>query len=240
MDDLIDIIEYKNYKIKTYHDFDPESPREWDSISRMICFHSGYNLGDAHTYDNPVELFSDLLQKLPEKVLIKELSLIDMSSEEMKEMEADPIGYIDNNFYNNSEDFDFLYEILQSYYIFLPIYLYDHSGITINTTGFSCPWDSGQVGFIYMSYEEAKDNFGNLCDTELKKKAEDILRSEVNIYDNYIRGDVYGYMIEQDDIDIVDSCWGFYEYDYMVDVAKDIIDYIESKESLKNKQIKKE
>ena len=27
--------------------------------------------------------------------------------------------------------------------VILPLYLYDHSGITMNTTGFSCPWDSG-------------------------------------------------------------------------------------------------
>ena len=30
-------------------------------------------------------------------------------------------------------------------------FIYDHSGITMNTTGFSCPWDSGQVGWIYCS-----------------------------------------------------------------------------------------
>ena len=30
----------------------------------------------------------------------------------------------------------------------LPLYLYDHSGLTIATTPFSCPWDSGQVGWI--------------------------------------------------------------------------------------------
>lgn len=35
--------------------------------------------------------------------------------------------------------------------VVLPLYLYDHSGITINTTGFSCPWDSGQVGFTYAT-----------------------------------------------------------------------------------------
>ena len=33
--------------------------------------------------------------------------------------------------------------------VILPLYLYDHSGITMNTCGFSCPWDSGQVGWIY-------------------------------------------------------------------------------------------
>ena len=42
----------------------------------------------------------------------------------------------------------------------LPIYLYDHSGITINTSGFSCPWDSGMVGMIYMTKQTAIENWG--------------------------------------------------------------------------------
>lgn len=42
-------------------------------------------------------------------------------------------------------------------YKVLPLYLYDHSGITMNTTGFSCGWDSGKVGFIYMKLEKIKE-----------------------------------------------------------------------------------
>ena len=33
-------------------------------------------------------------------------------------------------------------------YIALPVYLYDHGGITISTSPFSCPWDSGFFGII--------------------------------------------------------------------------------------------
>ena len=32
--------------------------------------------------------------------------------------------------------------------------------ISINTSGFSCPWDSGQVGFIYCTLEDAAKNWG--------------------------------------------------------------------------------
>jgi len=32
--------------------------------------------------------------------------------------------------------------------LWLPLYLYDHSGITMRTTSFADPWDSGQVGII--------------------------------------------------------------------------------------------
>jgi hypothetical protein len=42
----------------------------------------------------------------------------------------------------------------------LPLYLYDHSGITMNTTGFSCPWDSGQVGWIYATKQKFRDETG--------------------------------------------------------------------------------
>ena len=43
--------------------------------------------------------------------------------------------------------------------VVLPVYMYDHSGITINTTGFSCPWDSGMVGIIYVSKEKIREKF---------------------------------------------------------------------------------
>ena len=40
--------------------------------------------------------------------------------------------------------------------IVIPVFLYEHSGLYINTTGFSCPWDSGQIGFIYTSKENIR------------------------------------------------------------------------------------
>ena len=48
-----------------------------------------------------------------------------------------------------------LMKVISQKYLMLPLYLYDHSGITMNTTGFSCPWDSGQVGWIYAFKEDA-------------------------------------------------------------------------------------
>ena len=43
--------------------------------------------------------------------------------------------------------------------VILPLYLYDHSGITIATTPFSCRWDSGQVGFIIISKEKMRHEY---------------------------------------------------------------------------------
>ena len=44
--------------------------------------------------------------------------------------------------------------------IILPLYLYDHSGITMNTTGFYCPWDSGIVGYITISKAKIRSEYG--------------------------------------------------------------------------------
>lgn len=93
--------------------------------------------------------------------------------------------------------------------ILLPVFLYDHSGLAMNTIGFHCPWDSGQVGFVYATLEAVRTEFGVKRVTKaLREKAEDILRGEIATYDAYLGGRVYGYVIEQDGEE-VDACWGF-------------------------------
>lgn len=102
--------------------------------------------------------------------------------------------------------------------VYLPLYLYDHGGITMNTTGFSCPWDSGQVGWIYTTYSEIEREFGQVTD-EVIDKVKNILRNEVRVYDGYLRGEVYGFILEEKktcdccghvEYEEIDSCWGFY------------------------------
>lgn len=96
-------------------------------------------------------------------------------------------------------------------WVILPLYLYDHSGITMNTTGFSCRWDSGQVGFIYVTKGDVQRNWPEVTDEEeLRKLAHKVLLSEVATYDQYLRGEVYGYIIEDKDGNHVDSCYGFF------------------------------
>ena len=109
----------------------------------------------------------------------------------------------------------------------LPLYLYDHSGITINTTGFSCPWDSGQIGFIFVSKEKIREEYGVKYVTQkVRDKAEKLLLGEVETYDQFLRGDIYGYRITNTETDTeIDSCWGFYGSDYCMEEAKGILHY---------------
>lgn len=99
-------------------------------------------------------------------------------------------------------------------HIILPLYLYDHGGITIDTKPFSCPWDSGQVGYIVVSKEKVKEEYGiQRLTPKVKSKALSILNAEVEEYNKYITGEVYGYRIIENGEE-VDSCWGFYGLDH--------------------------
>ena len=102
----------------------------------------------------------------------------------------------------------------------MPLYLYDHSGLTMATTPFSCPWDSGQVGIIYIEKSKIVD----------EKEAHKIMVNDVKIYDQYLRGAVYGYTLYEND-NTLDSCWGFYDLDSLMDHA-DLSN--EDKETVRN------
>lgn len=111
----------------------------------------------------------------------------------------------------------------------LPLCLYDHSGITMSTTSFNDRWDSGQVGWIYTDKEtilsqrykfrNSKGNLIKITKRNWKEAAYQNLKKEVQMYDMYLQGDVYGIVIEEYDSDCkefdeIDSCWGFYDDGY--------------------------
>jgi len=96
-------------------------------------------------------------------------------------------------------------------WIVLPLYLLDHSMITIRTSSFNDPWDSGQIGYIYTTREQAREEFGVKHVTKkIEERVKDILRSEVETYDQYLRGDVYGFTLQDINGRVIESCGGFY------------------------------
>jgi hypothetical protein len=120
--------------------------------------------------------------------------------------------------------------------IIRPLYLYDHSGITIKTTPFGDNWDSGQIGFVIVTREAIRENFGVKRVTKaLIERAEKIVDGEVETYDQFLTGDVYGFEVvkvtkcneEHEHEEDLDSCHGFFGTDFK---TNGITDYIEDKE----------
>ena len=115
--------------------------------------------------------------------------------------------------------------------IMLPVYLYDHSGLSVNTTGFSCPWDSGQVGWIWVERKKVRNEFKwGAISKKRENQIKTILNAEVELYNQWLSGERYGCCIYDQDHIMLGSCWGFYDMDEMVAEAKSDIDYSSVKE----------
>lgn len=93
-----------------------------------------------------------------------------------------------------------------------PIYLFDHSGLSVSLGSFNDPWDSGVGAIAVITRKKAEEYWPDLKgdDEKLKERAYKALEDEVETFDKYLRGDVYGYMIHSDDGE-GESCFGFYD-----------------------------
>lgn len=92
------------------------------------------------------------------------------------------------------------------------LYAYIHGGVVLGLDRgvhpFTCPWDSCQVGFVYAT--KASGEFGD-GSFDAVKKAVSVL---VETWNQYLSGDIWGFIIEDSDGTHVDSCWGFYGRDH--------------------------
>lgn len=213
-----------------------ENPRDdWEMIGTLYTWHSKYRLGgkDDFNHQSPIpnidiwcfDQFNDLAN--------------------LPELEGYHT-YDDEVFFKDKEptigELAFFIETIHCWInenlCILPVYMYDHSGITISTGPFSCPWDSGQVGIIYTKKawcENQKIAFD---------QAEEILKNEIKILDQYLTGDVWSYTIYSsndeefeyltneiatheddlpDDRNQEKSCDGYFGYDATFNEVKELL-----------------
>ena len=223
------------YTLKIVHDEDSINPREdYDNFGKMICWHNRHNLGDKHDYEYPNGLLKDLvLQTVPDKDLIDfvrdgkaggltleynkfgrewELkSYDDYFKKWFVEWNApSPLEREAWDLANRIRDCMLTRDLMgltERSHLIMPLYLLDHSGITISTRDFMDRWDSGQVGWTYASHADIVKEFGD-ASPESVEKARRLLNSEVETYDYYLRGECYGFQLFMDGVE-QDSCWGF-------------------------------
>lgn len=181
-------------RLKIIADSDPSNPRtEYDNLAVLCCDHRRYNLGDYETsHDDAAAAIRASRDYRP--------SWEDYDGEGLD--------------FSSGPD---LFTAIQrcTDIVWLPLYLYDHSGITMSTGKFSCPWDSGQVGFAFITRERALSEYGGkILTAATRAKALALIVGEVETYDMYLTGDVWGYVLEDADGEQIDSLWGCYGLDY--------------------------
>jgi len=92
-----------------------------------------------------------------------------------------------------------------------PLYVYEHSGVTIRTIPFSSRWDSGMVGYIYATRKDIQDWL--VCKNMTKKilaKANEILDLEVKEFDEFIKGEVYVISVTDEYGEDIETVGGYY------------------------------
>jgi len=175
-------------------------PREaFDHFSTLACWHRRANLGDRQ----PTEAETDALSR---------------------GMLRDRNGRV----LDETGGFYVLARYLRRYegavYV-APLGLYEHSGMTMWLGGGTSPfdaqgWDSGTVGFVYVTNADL-DRCGRDPVLSPEEQAKRIAEQEVEEYDQYLRGDVWGYIVEDERGEHLDSCWGFYGREWAEQEAKE-------------------
>ena len=121
---------------------------------------------------------------------------------------------------------DMEYFLSEGAKVILPLYLYDHSGLSISTEPFSCPWDSGQVGFIIATEESIKRCMGWKRITKNRLEAiKTYLIGEVETYNQYLNGEVYAWTTFDEQGNELDSCYRHYCEGHAIEDAKENLKY---------------
>jgi hypothetical protein len=102
----------------------------------------------------------------------------------------------------------------------------DHSGIHIRTRDFKdCDpgeWDSGQIGWAFITLDAAYKEWGRLT-PKRRKAMEAVLEAEVREYDKYLSGEPeWGYIVSNC-WTTLDSCAGF---DTIQNAKEALADYL--------------
>lgn len=187
------------------YQFDAESPRvNCEHFSKLALHH-------RFESDEPIRDINEFLMEL--------LGLSDMDRVVREAFKnSDRVG----SFYSD-EVKDYLLSSMNKKYVWLPVYKYEHSGISFNTTGYNCPWDSGLIGLIYVDRKRIHEEFSvKRISSALKERILNTLRSEVDEFSAWANGEVYGFSIEDENGDVLDSCGGFYGENWESSMAEHI------------------
>lgn len=184
--------EVEGVRIRVEYDDDAESPRTaWDNVTAFWSdgMHRRYNFHEAAADEVLARI--KLAMPVPDELL-----------EEGSDVEI--IQWLMEN------------QTPVSSYVIMPVYMYDHSGLSFSTGGFSCGWDSGTIGFMMVDVERWDVQHGGEWSVEAATQR---IEDEVQDLDNYHVYGACGYVIERcEGCDCCghveweeeDSCWGFY------------------------------
>ena len=91
--------------------------------------------------------------------------------------------------------------LLNERLVLLPVYRFEHSGVSYSTADFNDPWDSGRVGVIFAKPDDVREVLG---EGATRAQVVEALKEEVEVFGQWASGDVYRVALERDG-DVIDS-----------------------------------
>ena len=228
------------YLLQVMYDTDPLNPREdYDNFGHMVCWHSRYNLGDKHDYEDTNELFQRLVLdsisadtvidfvksgkaegiRLVQNADTSQWEIQSMSSY-YKDWRSDYIFY-DSFESSKQEIFESLvdslsnkdlYALASEKNIILPLNLYDHGGISMSVSSFL-----GRAQ--HAEWDSGQVGWIFATPQEIQKEYGDLSAESFEKAKSLLCGEVetYNYYLTgqcygfrlYENGEEIDNCWGF-------------------------------
>lgn len=108
-------------------------------------------------------------------------------------------------------NFEYLSKFRAGLAFFLDYYEHGQGAYSIHGEGMQCQWDTAQYGGILL-WEHSPKEMGAKSYEDREKDARGFLET----YNAWMNGEVYGYTLKDEEGNLVDSCWGYYDDDYFM------------------------
>lgn len=187
------------YSLHITHD--PSIDFDFDENITLACAHNRYRLGDGEGMDDFMQLLDRLMASAMQTADDDSLFTDEFA------MQLNATRYQDQP--RIIETLEDVLDLEALGVRIKPLYLMDHSGLAISTTPFSCPWDSGQVGYVFTK--------------EAEHVSEEMIDSYVNSYSEYLAQGYTQYVVFDKHGQIIDGCTGFTGTDPVANGMKDHI-----------------
>lgn len=107
---------------------------------------------------------------------------------------------------------------------FLDYYEHGLCKYSLHNEGMQCRWDTSNFAGILI-WKNKPGDMGAKTQEERAKDARGFLET----YNNWMNGCVYGYQIMDNELNHLDSCYGFYETDYL---SEEIVNRLEDDDEI--------
>lgn len=199
MHDAIETFEQDGWRAEIFYDENPTSPADWTTVGTLA-----YRTRDAAVGDLPSDAYGG--------VFVDDCPVCDGAGE----------WYLENEDGTRSDETETcshckgecyvadgaqLAKRLHDAVVCLPVYAVDgRMGTQLSVAD---DWDEAN-GWIYATAASIAETMGEDATPE---QVADALKQELETWEQWAQGDVYGYVVTDPSGNVADSCWGFYGLD---------------------------